>query len=352
MIAISVVIPTFRHQKTLRELLGSLKRQACDVAFEVIVIANLPEVGLKKIVESYGPRFRFHETGRVGANIARNKGFDLARGKTVLFLDDDTYLNDRDFVQKHAQLHARYPQAIAIGGPFTPKAGMTPVESAYHWILDHQLASARLERDEARTLSASNVSMKRELLENRHRFDDRVKFGASEESFFSKLRGEQNLLLSFNSISVEHRARLNLWSLMRKGFYQGYGQQLVASDASSTLERPHWNSSRPLDETFRAAHVQQTPTFRIAVRLYKKAHAYGKKQALRDSVPLIATTAIKHTARPRADFSFATFISLLISERRGRRLAAAFLSAVTSLRAADLLAVTASTQAAPVVQKP
>lgn len=327
MIGLSVVIPTFRHVSTLRELLGSLERQTTDFAFEVIVVANLPEVGLRKIVESYGPRFRFHETGRLGVNIARNKGLDLARGSLVLFLDDDTYLTDREFVAKHAAAHARHPQAIAIGGTYTPKASMTTAESVYHWILTHRFASSRLERDEARSLAAGNVSLKRELLEPRHRFDDRVRFGASEESFFAKLRGEQNLFLIFESLAVEHRARVGLLALARKGFYQGYGRKLAALDSNSLLERPHWNSQRPLEETFRAAHVEETRLFTLALGLYRRAFAYGARLAARDA----------SRATPWPEFSPAKLAAILFSARWGARASEATAVPIAAARAAIAL---------------
>ncbi len=334
MINVSVVIPTFRHQQTLRELLGSLERQTCSVPFEVIVVANLPEVGLKKVVESYGPRFRFHETGKVGTNIARNKGFDLARGQILLFVDDDSYLGDREFVQKHYNAHLQHPQAIAIGGAYSPKSAMTTVETAYHWILDHRFLSVRLERDEARTLMAGNVSLKRQMLEQRHRFDERNRFGASEESFFAKLRSEQNLFLIFDSLSLEHRVHVGWFSLMRKGFYQGYGRKLSQSDGNSLLERPHWNSKRPLAETFRSAHLAQTKTFRLAVRLYQKAYSYGEDLAICDAVPRVATTAIKPALRARPEFSLARALAILVHGRRGKRLLRIARQTVIALRGA------------------
>ena len=316
MIGVSVIIPTFRRQKTLRDLLGSIERQLSEVAFEVIVVANLPEVGLKKKVESYGPHFRFHETGRLGVNIARNKGLDLAKGRIVLFLDDDTYLTDREFIQKHYLAHEKYPGAIAIGGPYSPKAAMTTVETAYHWILEHHLNSVRLERDEARLLAAGNASFKRERLEARHRFDDRVVTGASEESFFASLRREQNIFLLLGSLVVEHRCSVGPLELMRKAFDQGYGQTLTSLDSSYVLDRPHWNSVRTICETLRAGHVDQSVRFRVAMRAYDLLFNYGVQLATRDAVPMVATTAIKAVPRTRSEFSIWKIALAFISRNR------------------------------------
>lgn len=334
MMTVSVVIPTFRRQRTLRDLLGSLERQVCDVTFEVIVVANLPEAGLKKTVESYGPRFRFQETGRLGVNIARNKGLNLSRGAIVLFLDDDTYITDRDFIQKVAEAHARHPEALAIGGAYTPKAAMSAAEEAYYWILEHRMTSVRLERDEARLLASGNVSFKREFLETRHRFDDRVISGASEDALFARLRREQNLLLIYDTLSVEHRSSVGLWDLMKKGFFQGYVQKMTELDSQSVLERPHWNSVRPIEETIRSNHVEQTLSFRLALRLYRRFFKFGARMAARDSILPEATTAIKPVAPKWPEFSLATAAQGLLSQHHARTLRHAISDVRQALRSA------------------
>ena len=300
---ISVVIPTFRRQSRLRDLLSSLERQVCNVPFEVIVVANLPEVGLKKVVESYGSQFRFHETGRIGVNIARNKGRERARGRVILFLDDDTYVTGRDFLQKHFNEHERHPEAVAIGGTYSPKASLTGIESAYHWILHHEASMAKVERDEARTLLAGNVSFKADGLEARHRFDDRVLFGASEQSLFQKLRREQNLFLSLDSLAIEHRISVNIFDIARRAFFQGYGRGLITESADATLDRPHWNSTLPFEETLRLSHVDQTRMFRFAVRVYRRFASFGLKLGRADAAVFAASATSKKIIYRRPEFT-------------------------------------------------
>lgn len=276
---ISVIIPTFRRQSKLRELLSSLERQVVKVPFEVIVVANLPEVGLKKVVESYGPQFRFHETGRIGVNIARNKGRSVARGQILLFLDDDVYLGDREMLQRHYDLHIVHPEACALGGGFSPRAELSAVETAYHWIREHEFTAGLGERGEARWLFAGNVSFKASSLGSL-KFDDRMWFGA--DSLFARLRFEQNLLVFEPSLTVEHRLSCSLFDIAKKAFFQGYARGLVAQFNETPLDRPHWNSSLPLDETFRRAHIEPSTLFSLAVTLYRRFFSYGEKVGAAD----------------------------------------------------------------------
>jgi glycosyltransferase involved in cell wall biosynthesis len=331
---ISVVIPTFRRQNRLRDLLSSLECQITSMPFEVIVVANLPEVGLKKVVESYGPQFRFHETGRIGVNLARNKGLERARGAVIVFLDDDVYLNDREFLQKHFNEHESHPEAIAIGGTYTPKASLTSVESAYHWILHHSLSSVVLERNETLWLHAGNVSFKANSLEARHRFDDRVLFGSSEASLFGRLRREQNLFLIFDSLSVEHRVSVSIADLARRAFFQGYGRGLVAKGADSILIRPHWNSTLPLEETVRRAHVDETRLFTFAVRVYRRFQAYGYLLGQGDADLYSASLNSKKIVYRRPDFSFTKIASALLGGRWRRRVLVEFREQACALEAA------------------
>lgn len=329
---ISVVIPTFRRQNRLRALLGSLANQQVSTPFEVLVIANLPEAGLKKTVESFGPNFRFHETGRLGVNIARNKGLERARGAIVVFLDDDMFVTDRGYLQKILTAHARHPEALAIGGAYSPKADMTSVESAYHWILEHSLRASVGERDEARFLRAGNVSFKTSGLDGKHRFDDRIVFGGSELSFFTRLRRDQNLFLLMDSLPVEHRARVSLFEIAKRGFYQGYGKGLAEFEAPP--ERPHWNSQLPLEETFRRAHVEQTFLFKLAVRVYRRFSAYGYELGLKDSDAYQASLNSKKAVYRRPDFSPAKIIAAFFGGRWRKHALQTWSEQVTALNAA------------------
>jgi glycosyltransferase involved in cell wall biosynthesis len=329
---ISVVIPTFRRQNRLRVLLGSLANQQVTTPFEVLVIANLPEAGLKKVVESFGPNFRFHETGRLGVNIARNKGLERARGEIVVFLDDDMFVTDHGYLQKILTAHARHPEALAIGGGYSPKADMTTVEAAYHWILEHTLRASVGERDEARVLRGGNVSFKASGLDGKHRFDDRIVFGESELSFFARLRREQNLFLLIDSLSVEHRTQVSLFEIARRGFYRGYGQGLA--EFETPPERPHWNSQLPLEETFRRAHVEQTLLFKLAVRVYKRFNAYGYKLGLKDSDAYQASLNSNKAVYRRPDFSPTKIIAAFFGGRWRKSALQAWSEQMTALSAA------------------
>lgn len=89
----SIVIPTFRRPDALRISLSSLHLQNFPKnKFEVIVSNNSPEVGVEQIVSQFrcgGLNIVSIDESRPGAHFARNSGVLAAKGKYILFIDDD-----------------------------------------------------------------------------------------------------------------------------------------------------------------------------------------------------------------------------------------------------------------------
>lgn len=93
---LSVIIPTHSRPKLLRRSIDSALETGPNGDIEVIVIPNGIDDSWKKIASMYTtePRVRWSPVIIANANVARNHGLQLARGKYVRFLDDDDYLLD------------------------------------------------------------------------------------------------------------------------------------------------------------------------------------------------------------------------------------------------------------------
>jgi len=89
---ISIVIPCFNAEKTIREAVESALAQTWTPK-EVIVIDDGSTDGSLKIVQSFGDAVRWESGPNRGGGAARNLGVRIARGEFIQFLDADDLLD-------------------------------------------------------------------------------------------------------------------------------------------------------------------------------------------------------------------------------------------------------------------
>lgn len=96
---LSVVIPTYRRPQYLPRAIDSALLAAPGGDVEVIVVPNGSDESWKRVAQAYVSerRVRWHPVEARHANVARNRGKQLASGKYIRFLDDDDY-----FLPAHA----------------------------------------------------------------------------------------------------------------------------------------------------------------------------------------------------------------------------------------------------------
>jgi glycosyltransferase involved in cell wall biosynthesis len=101
MSAVSVVIPSYRGGRYLREGVDSVLTQTLE-DWELVIVADGNDEDLSDI-ESKDQRVRVFRQRQRGASIARNVGISLAKSDLIAFLDDDDrMLPDRLLAQTEA----------------------------------------------------------------------------------------------------------------------------------------------------------------------------------------------------------------------------------------------------------
>jgi len=133
----SIVISTYNRHELLAQLLELLHAQELesDIPFEVLIVDDGSTDATKDVVAKYIKEkkytydLRYFNTGLTnifGAPIARNIGIKNARGKYVLFLDDDC--------MPHKQWVAAHLRMLDEGNPVC-----IGYVSNQHGILKHEL---------------------------------------------------------------------------------------------------------------------------------------------------------------------------------------------------------------------
>lgn len=116
---ISVVVCTRDRPRDLVELLNTLLNQI-HPPFEVIIVDDSLSSKVKEVVDSFKQRFNDGELRYVkgygdGLPAARNLGVKVSGGDTILFLDDDTLLQN-NVLHAFATFFSTHPNAIGVQG--------------------------------------------------------------------------------------------------------------------------------------------------------------------------------------------------------------------------------------------
>jgi glycosyltransferase involved in cell wall biosynthesis len=182
----SVVIPTYNRLDVLPEVIRALDAQREAPSFELIVVDDGSSDGtgdwLKR--SSFGPPTRLVAQPNRGPAAARNRGIDLASGRLIAFLGDDT-VPDPDWLATHARAHRDRGGRCGIVGytrwhdrmrlnPFLRYINETGFQFGYGLIKNREDVRFNF-------FYTSNVSLPRELL-LRERFDERFPRPAWEDT--------------------------------------------------------------------------------------------------------------------------------------------------------------------------
>jgi len=114
-VALSVCIANWNCCELLRRCLQSLHHHEQGVAFETIVADNGSSDGAAEMVAREFPQVRLiRNDGNRGFSIASNQAASVARGRHLLFLNNDTDL-PADTLRKFVDYLDRHPQVGMIG---------------------------------------------------------------------------------------------------------------------------------------------------------------------------------------------------------------------------------------------
>ncbi|HEY9770418.1 MAG TPA: glycosyltransferase [Coleofasciculaceae cyanobacterium] len=88
---VSVIIPCYNSERWISEAIDSILAQTYP-NIEIIVVDDGSTDSSLEIIKSYGDRLKWVTGTNQGGNVARNRGFQLSKGKYIQWLDADDYL--------------------------------------------------------------------------------------------------------------------------------------------------------------------------------------------------------------------------------------------------------------------
>jgi len=114
---LSVIVPSHNRRELLRACLESFERQTAPPdTFEVIVVLDGSTDGTAEVLSGFAPSFPLTvlTQPRAGASAARNAGAVDARGRVLLFIDDDMVASP-SLVDAHLMVHRAQEGIAGVG---------------------------------------------------------------------------------------------------------------------------------------------------------------------------------------------------------------------------------------------
>jgi glycosyltransferase involved in cell wall biosynthesis len=116
---ISVVVPNYNGQRTLKQCLSSLQNQSISHdEYEVIIVDDCSTDESKAylhttMITGHNINAIFHDKNK-GVSSARNSGIKISRGQIIVFVDNDIIV-DFNFVETHKKYHEEiYKTRVAV----------------------------------------------------------------------------------------------------------------------------------------------------------------------------------------------------------------------------------------------
>jgi len=176
MVAVSVIVPTYRREAPLRRCVAGILAQK-HPSFELIVVDQSPdhEPETWALLSALPSHARHVRLATPSVTAAANTGVRLARGAVVVFFDDDVEIDDRDVLARHER-HYADPTIGAVSGRMAhpgwtralPAPALRGGTLAFLDVnFDHERAM------DVPTTCAANMSLRRSLVERLGGFDER-----------------------------------------------------------------------------------------------------------------------------------------------------------------------------------
>jgi GT2 family glycosyltransferase len=175
MVAVSVIIPTYRREAPLRRCLADVLAQR-HPSFEVLVVDQSPdhEPETWAALRGLPPHARHVSRPEPSVTAAVNAGVRLARAPLLLFLDDDVEIDDRELLARHAR-HYDDPGVGGVVGRIVnaerradlPRPAAAGPLAFLDMNFDHPHAM------DVPTTAGANMSFPRSLVERLGGFDER-----------------------------------------------------------------------------------------------------------------------------------------------------------------------------------
>lgn len=217
---LSLIICTYNRDKYLYGALQRIAENGYPVdAYEIVLVNNMStdntESECQRFQNDYpGIDFRYFLETQQGLSFARNRGIQESRGDTLVFLDDDSYIQPNYLINLQHQLEV-CPDADAFGGKIDPvfESGEAPKWLSkwnYSWVSAIDLGDKVCQFKGKAFPIGANMGIKKAMLSKIGVFNTELGrskknlMGGEEKDLFERIRQQGGNIYYFPDVAVQH----------------------------------------------------------------------------------------------------------------------------------------------------
>ncbi len=260
-IELSVVIPTYNRREILARTISTvLEQDFAEAAREIILVVDGSTDGtLKMMSQPAFCRLRVISQANSGLAAARNSGLRAARGRLVLFLDDDMHCRPSLF-RLHVEAHRSRDQQIVEGAiESSPDGAARLVTDWRHQMTCRHFEEIRSKRDERwpwQAIRFANTSAPRTLLLDAGGFDERFRFAHEDLEFGLRLAQTSARYRYAPEIAVRHLNHKSVREIVESDA-ESYGRSHVLLSRLHPSYRRHSRLGKMRDGTWRKQLIRE-----------------------------------------------------------------------------------------------
>ena len=250
---LSLIVCTYNRDKYLYGALQCIAENGFPTeAYEIVLVNNLStdntEAECQRFQNDYpAVDFRYFVETSQGLSYARNRGIAESRGDTLVFLDDDSYIQKDYLVNLQKQLDA-HPNADAFGGKIDPvfESGETPKWLSkwnYSWVSAIDMGDKVCPFTGKAFPIGANMGIRKAMLAKIGVFNTELGrskknlMGGEEKDLFERIRQQGGNIYYFPDVLVQHVIPP---SRTTKDYVKRLGEGVGRSERIRTLGVSRW----------------------------------------------------------------------------------------------------------------